>query len=108
MVGIRPFTTSRHESKYKSVNQYNHSSALLHLFHNFPSKSPRYVQVDITQLLDTVDHQHLQAGAWLNIIGYVTTASLTTKSKVQAIMLWSAGPIHLQQYEDALLARQMT
>lgn len=98
-----------HVSEQKSVNQYHESTALLSLFHNFPSPQDRHIaQVDISQLLDTIDHQNLQVGAWLNIIGYVGPSPSRNRTKIQAIMLWSAGAVNLQQYETALVSRQTT
>ncbi|KAI4716002.1 hypothetical protein E4T48_07809 [Aureobasidium sp. EXF-10727] len=80
------------------VNQYHESAALLSLFHNFPSsQNQQTTQVDISQLLDTIDHQHLQIGAWLNVIGYVTPSTFKSRSKIQAVVVWSAGAINLQQ-----------
>ena len=80
---------------------------MLSLFHNFPSPQSRHsVQVDISQILDTVHHQNLQTGAWLNVIGYITPSTSKSRSKVQAILVWSAGAINLQQYETALISRQ--
>ncbi|CAD0112533.1 unnamed protein product [Aureobasidium uvarum] len=89
------------------VNQYHESTALLSLFHNFPSSQDQQTtQVDISQLLDTIDHQHLQVGAWLNVIGYITPSASKSRPKIQAIIVWSAGAINLQQYENALISRQ--
>jgi hypothetical protein len=80
---------------------------MLSLFHDFPSPRNRHtVQVDISQLLDTIHHQNLQIGAWLNVIGYITPSTSRSRSKVQAILVWSAGAINLQQYETALISRQ--
>lgn len=80
---------------------------MLSLFHDFPSSQTRHTaQVDISQLLDTVQHQDLQIGAWLNIIGYITPTTSRSRSKIQAILVWSAGAINLQQYETALISRQ--
>lgn len=94
-------------SKHTSVNQYHHSSALLSLFHRFPSPQDNHIAwVDISQLLDSVNQQHLEVGAWLNVIGYVAPSSSKSCTRIQAIMLWSAGSINLQQYETALLQRQ--
>lgn len=108
MVGIQSFILSCHFSEYKSVNQYHEPTASVFVFHHFPSQGPHTAQVDISQLLDTIDRQNLQIGAWLNIIGYITPSASKSRSKVQAITLWSAGAINLQQYETALVLRRMT
>ncbi|THW68552.1 hypothetical protein D6D19_08869 [Aureobasidium pullulans] len=104
-----PSASSQHTVQVTNVNQYHESTALLSLFHNFPSPQDRHIaQVDISQLLDTIDHQNLQVGAWLNIIGYVGPPPSRNRTKIQAIMLWSAGAVNLQQYETALVSRQTT
>jgi hypothetical protein len=96
-------------SECKSVNQYHESTAMLSLFHDFPSIQNRHtVQIDISQLLDTFQHENLQIGAWLNVIGYITPSTSRSRSKVQAILVWSAGAINLQHYETALVSRQTT
>lgn len=108
MVGIQSSFVFCHLSEYKSVNQYHEPTASLFVFHDFPSKGHHTAQVDISQLLDTIDRQNLQIGAWLNIIGYITPPSSRSGSKVQAITVWSAGAINVQQYESALVLRQTT
>lgn len=108
MVGIQSSFSFCHSSEHKSVNQYHEPTALLYVFHDFPSKGHYTAQVDISQLLDTIDRQNLQIGAWLNIIGYITPSASKSRSNVQAITLWSAGAINLQQYETALVLRQTT
>ncbi|THV91277.1 hypothetical protein D6C98_09958 [Aureobasidium pullulans] len=96
-------------SQLSTYRPSDKSTALLSLFHNFPSLQDRHIaQVDISQLLDTIDHQNLQVGAWLNIIGYVGPSPSRYRTKIQAIMLWSAGAVNLQQYETALVSRQTT
>ncbi|THW33037.1 hypothetical protein D6D22_09319 [Aureobasidium pullulans] len=111
LCSISQLSTYRPSDKVRflGVNQYHESTALLSLFHNFPSLQDRHIaQVDISQLLDTIDHQNLQVGAWLNIIGYVGPSPSRYRTKIQAIMLWSAGAVNLQQYETALVSRQTT
>ncbi|CAD0024704.1 unnamed protein product [Aureobasidium pullulans] len=112
LCSISQLSTYRPSDKVRflgCVNQYHEPTALLSLFHNFPSPQDRHIaQVDVSQLLDTIDHQNLQVGAWLNIIGYVGPSPSRNRTKIQAIMLWSAGAVNLQQYETALVSRQTT
>lgn len=108
MVGIQSSFVFCNFSEYESVTQYHEPTASLLVFHKFPSQEHHTARVDISQLLDTIDHQNLQIGAWLNIIGYITPSSSRSWSKVQAITVWSAGAINLQQYETALTLRQTT
>lgn len=55
-----------------------------------------------------------QVGAWVNIIGYVrqnTEMQPTSKlraSMVDAVLIWSAGAIKLEDYEAAVRALQVT
>jgi hypothetical protein len=55
-----------------------------------------------------------QVGAWVNVIGYVrqnTEMRSTSKhraSLVDAVLIWSAGAIKLEDYEAAVRALQVT
>jgi len=55
-----------------------------------------------------------QVGAWVNVIGYVrqnTEMQSTSKpraSMVDAVLIWSAGAIKLEDYEAAVRALQVT
>lgn len=74
----------------------------------------------LTNILETLNHELLQVGAWLNIIGYVTKAAKlprqsSSKRKssakyrpavVDALMIWSAGAIKLHEYNSAVTAYQ--
>lgn len=101
-----------------SVNHYNETSAILELFHNYPlqkSATRSTVHLDITDVLELVKREDIEAGAWLNIVGYIqpsTDPSTRNGPKgvrtVKAIMLWSAGSINLAEYESALTERQET
>ena len=73
-------------------------------------------EVNLDHVLDTVARSDLETGAWINVIGYVnagfvrrqTVAGITVKENivpVQAVMLWNAGAINVQEYERALMAR---
>lgn len=83
------------------------------LVHQYPKRwktAPRAL-VDINPILDTVKFQDLEVGAWINVVGYVSSSSQTeasARSSVQAVMIWSAGIINLDEYESALAARQKT
>jgi hypothetical protein len=55
-----------------------------------------------------------QVGAWVNVIGYVRqdSGSLSVlksgASTVDAVLVWSAGAIKLEDYEAAVRALQVT
>ena len=75
--------------------------------------------VSIENILENINHELLQVGSWLNIMGYVRTspvdAARWSKSSkdvvklkeashptmVEATMIWSAGAIKLDKYKSA-------
>lgn len=83
------------------------------LVHHYPKRwkiAPK-VLVDVNPILDMVKFQDLEIGAWINVVGYISPPSRTESSAlpcVQAIMIWSAGIINMDEYESALAARQKT
>lgn len=84
---------------------------MLTLEHKYPPGSDRQALVDVRLLLETLDSTDTRIGEWVNIIGYVATASPTANrgivslknaTSVQAIVFWSAGSIKLEEYEKGL------
>lgn len=71
--------------------------------------------MDVNLVLETLSWEQTRPGEWVNVIGYVTEnpgqpsadsppgTDLTTAC-VQAILLWSAGPVNPQQYEESVKA----
>ncbi|MCJ1362796.1 hypothetical protein MMC16_001902 [Acarospora aff. strigata] len=106
-----------------SLAKYTVATAILTLHHNFPTLpagSPT-AAVDVNLLLSTLKSTDTQVGEWVNILGYVTSppiynsrtdrkpsskASKRATVFVQAVMLWSAGSIHLGEYERTLKERK--
>jgi hypothetical protein len=93
-----------------SVKSYNHSTAVLTLEHNFPERNGHQALVDVNLLLETLKSSDTCLGEWLNVVGYVTlphpeekTAAHSTH--IQAIMVWSAGAVKLNEYEMGLTER---
>lgn len=92
-----------------SVTAYSTHSAVLTLEHSFPKGSDISVLVDVQLLLSTMTSNQTRIGEWVNVVGYLTPAPPGTRAKgtthepriaaVQALMLWSAGPLNLQRYE---------
>ncbi|OHW97058.1 Ten1 domain-containing protein [Colletotrichum incanum] len=92
------------------VTLYSTHSAVLTLEHGFPKGSNISALVDVQLLLGTIKLDQTQIGEWVNVVGYVTPlppgmrAKRTTreakKVAVQALLLWSAGPLDLQRYES--------
>ncbi|KXH27493.1 hypothetical protein CSAL01_07814 [Colletotrichum salicis] len=91
------------------VTAYSTHSAVLTLEHNFPKGSDISVLVNVQLLLSTVTSNQTRIGEWVNVVGYLTPSPPGTRAKgtsreprraaVQALMLWSAGPLNLQRYE---------
>ena len=110
------------------VGNYNAKTGHLILQHAYPpSPSPcSRAVVDVNLLLDDMKSNDTAIGEWVNVIGYVDAqpAKVEEKGKfgqkgahgqagkelrgamadtrVQAVMLWSAGAIKLDEYERTL------
>lgn len=98
-----------------SVTSYSTLSAELALQHNFPKTSEVTAVVDVRLLLEKLDAEQTAVGQWVNIIGYIATSPPDPADKflkrnvraptvrVQALMLWSAGPLNIDRYEMCLV-----
>lgn len=80
--------------------------------------------VDVNLLLSTLKATDTQVGEWVNVIGYVEVSDeasaarqqqrgakdaarrMTGVSRVQAVMLWSAGAVRITDYEKVLEERK--
>ena len=100
----------------KSVDTYDSDLAMLHLRDRFPATSATSgaANVHVNNLLDVLNVQTTQVGAWVNVVGYVrqnTESQPISKSRgstVDAVLIWSAGAIKLEDYEAAVRALQAT
>ncbi|KAF2805312.1 uncharacterized protein BDZ99DRAFT_466946 [Mytilinidion resinicola] len=103
------------------VEEYQVSTGTLVLQHHYPSSSAiPTARVNIDHVLETLKSTEvLQVGAWVNVIGYVTAGEgepparssrkagdAPRQSHVQAIVLWSAGSLNLDEYEKAVEQRK--
>lgn len=93
-----------------SVTSYNTSSAILTLEHNFPLGNGHKALVNVELLLESLTSSETAIGDWVNVMGYVALPPSDTKVNssitfIQAISLWSAGPLKLHEYEAALADR---
>jgi hypothetical protein len=92
-----------------SVTSYNISSATLTLEHNFHPGNEHKALVDVKLLVETLKSSDTQTGEWVNVMGYVTMRSdqkaAVSSTSVQAIVVWSAGPVKLDEYEKTLTER---
>ena len=100
----------------ESVDSYDSELGILRLRDRFPTTSATCdaSNVNVNNLLDVLNVETTQVGAWVNVIGYVrqdSESQLTSKpraSTVDAVLIWSAGAIKLEDYETAIRALQVT
>lgn len=97
------------------MRTYDIPAGYLILEHNYPrSKSGlATVSVDINALLESVTAEVLCVGAWVNVLGYTRNTSYLSRNRgdkvvpcaqshFEAIMVFSAGPVALGEYERIL------
>lgn len=91
-----------------SVISYSVGSGVLTLMHEHPRTSRDSAQVDVQLILELLTAEQVQVGEWVNVIGDVTDIRPTPGESgakdvhVRALMLWSAGPLNIQNYEQRL------
>jgi Telomere capping, CST complex subunit len=92
-----------------SVTNYSTKTALLTLEHNYPPGTSLKALVDVSLILNSLKSFETRIGEWVNVLGYVERAKKQHASssdgghvKVQALVLWSSGPLNLQAYEESL------
>ena len=84
-------------------------TAHLVLEHNYPPGNALKAMVDVRLLLSTLESKVTQIGEWVNVIGYIETTQPLKHTQpepssvnVQALVLWSTGPLKLEGYERSL------
>lgn len=92
----------------QSVHLYDAETTILVLRDHYPATAPT-VQVKIDNLLESMNHELLQVGSWVNVIGYIRPVAVEAKGSkrsrttfVDATMLWSAGAVKLNNYSAAV------
>ena len=94
-----------------SVTNYSTKAAILTVEHDHPPGNGLKAQVDVQLLLNTLKSTDTQIGEWINVIGYIKadqktlpkqSKGLSSNIQVQAIILWSSGPLKLDGYERSL------
>jgi len=102
-----------------SVTAYSTKSAVLRLEHSFPSTSePVAALVDVRLVLERLGADETRVGEWVNVLGYVAPMPADAKGKrtpnlrasqvpVQALLLWSAGSLNVQDYERRFVEREV-
>jgi len=102
------------------VEKYEISAGALLLKHDYPRENqPVRARVNLDHIRESLNYTALEVGAWVNVVGYiqngVTTSSATVDVelrdagedvRVQAILLWEAMSIRIDQYEKTLEARR--
>jgi hypothetical protein len=104
---------------YSSVQEYISRAGILALSHQYPRALSLTVvaHVNLDQVLETLSNEDLQVGAWVHVIGEVIQdpeigSHLKIKNEdsavifVQAMMLWPAQEVNLDQYERAVELRK--
>ncbi|MCJ1412395.1 hypothetical protein MMC19_006489 [Ptychographa xylographoides] len=112
-----------HDTCFSSVTKYSSSTGRVHLQHAYPTPSPGKeavtvsAVVDVNLLIETLKSTDTQTGEWVNVIGYVgdknSTGTRTARTEpgskevqVQALMVWSAGALRIEEYEKAVQGRK--
>lgn len=104
------------------VTDYDEHTGCLTVEHRYPPDVTGQVGtsaiVDVNLILETMKRQLLQAGSWVNVIGYVQSVSTkkifpsskggsqgdrgSSLPKVKAILIWDAGVVQLDKYEETI------
>lgn len=104
-----------------SIHERDANKAQIILRDKFPTTSSEHptAVVNIVNILENLNHELLQVGSWVNLMGYVRATPKSAKhdsksSKdgddsrsssravhVEATMMWSAGAIKLDKYRTA-------
>ncbi|KJX95780.1 hypothetical protein TI39_contig1051g00016 [Zymoseptoria brevis] len=65
------------------------------------------VLASIDNVLEDVDHEMLQTGAWVNVVGYIRAAhGKEDVPRVEVLMIWSAGAVKVDDYHSAARSYQ--
>ncbi len=97
---------------HTSVTSYSSTTGILTLRHNYPPGSEVEALVDVNLVLEMITSEQVRHGEWVNIVGYISAGSQSSLAgfpeqrasnvSVQALLLWSSGPINVQEYEASL------
>ncbi|KAL9637672.1 MAG: hypothetical protein Q9164_002061 [Protoblastenia rupestris] len=114
------------------VTSYNSRAGILELQHSCPHLSSTAViaMVDLNLLLENINREDMEIGAWVNVVGYLGDVATDTEEsnhrrkrvrdeefskgrrtlrvEVQAVLLWNAGGVKLTDYEKAVEERTRT
>ncbi|VUC22664.1 unnamed protein product [Clonostachys rosea] len=95
-----------------SVLAYSTRGGILQLTHAYPRDTNVTAYVDVNLVLEALGEEQTRVGEWVNVVGYITakadaascptTTSTSTQAAsvhIQALVLWSTGPLNVDQYE---------
>ncbi|KAK0735612.1 CST complex subunit Ten1 [Apiosordaria backusii] len=93
------------------VTSYSIASGILTLqYRGSEDGQLSFAAVDVNLVLQSLGAEQTRVGEWVNVIGYVTSTDsrklgdINPVVEVQAMLLWSAGPLNLQKYEASVKA----
>lgn len=87
---------------------YDIATGTLTLNHGQPQDTGASALVDVKLVLERLGTDQTRAGEWVNVLGYITSIPFTTSKRgeaivcIQALLLWSAGPVDVQRYQASL------
>ncbi|KAH9829759.1 Telomere capping, CST complex subunit [Teratosphaeria destructans] len=105
------------------VHSYDGNNAVLVLRAHYPVTSPDAptALVHLENILESMKHDLLGVGSWLNVVGSIMPQSKPQARQghrsrkhegqatfVEATLVWSAGAIKLEKYEEAVKDVQST
>ncbi|KAK3327520.1 CST complex subunit Ten1 [Cercophora scortea] len=119
LLSALPSRTVRDKVRFLGcVTSYSPTTGVLTLEHRQRTQ-PRHTPfvralVDVNLVLEGLKAEQTSTGGWVNVIGYITSISPLTDGKgpshgvlgveVQALVLWSAGPLEVTRYEASATA----
>ncbi|KAK4113869.1 hypothetical protein N656DRAFT_706956 [Canariomyces notabilis] len=97
------------------VSSYSPVHAILTLEHRLSGDACSVLAlVDVNLILERIGANQTRTGEWVNVIGYITDIAPmndgkrakggNSKIQVQALLLWSAGPLDVQKYTASVRA----
>ncbi|KAF6218582.1 hypothetical protein HO133_005933 [Letharia lupina] len=138
IVFLSDLPTQAHGTKVRflgCVTRYTFSTGVLELQHAYhlPPNQPTVALVDVNVILEGLEREDTQVGAWVNVLGYVEEVLEEGKRergqgkgktglakrkgdriregpragrvRVRAVVLWSAGGVKIGEYERTLEER---
>lgn len=85
------------------------ASGTLRLEHRSSPNANVSALVDVQLILERLGAEQTRIGEWVNVIGYISLTPSASPGEglnaeestvyIQALLLWSAGPLDIQQYQ---------